>query len=53
MPAFISALLIEYYLAQNPQVKILHDTRVVRVIDDAIERCGGAGNYDQSRARVY
>ncbi|MFA5990886.1 MAG: phosphomannomutase/phosphoglucomutase [Candidatus Doudnabacteria bacterium] len=40
-PAYINALLTEYYLQKNPGAKILHDTRVVRVIDSAIEKNGG------------
>jgi phosphomannomutase len=40
-PAYINALLAEYYLKKYPGAKILHDTRVVRVIDDAIARNGG------------
>jgi phosphomannomutase len=40
-PAYINALLAEYYLKKNPGAKILHDTRVVRVIDYVIEKNGG------------
>jgi phosphomannomutase len=40
-PAYTSALLAEYYLQKHPGAKILHDTRVVRVIDDTVERNGG------------
>jgi phosphomannomutase len=40
-PAYINALLAEYYLQKHPGAKILHDTRVVRVIDSAIEKNGG------------
>ncbi len=40
-PAYINALLSEFYLQKNPGAKILHDTRVVRVIDYVIEKNGG------------
>lgn len=40
-PAYISALIAKYYLQKNPGAKILHDTRVVRVIDAAILGNGG------------
>ncbi len=40
-PAYINALLAEYYLQKHPGAKILHDTRVVRVIDSAIEKNHG------------
>ena len=40
-PAYASALMAEYYLKKNPGAKILHDTRVVRVIDAVIEQNGG------------
>ncbi|PIR96417.1 MAG: phosphomannomutase [Candidatus Doudnabacteria bacterium CG10_big_fil_rev_8_21_14_0_10_42_18] len=40
-PAYINALLSEYYLQKFPGGKILRDTRVYRVIDDAINRGGG------------
>ena len=40
-PAYINALLAEYYLQKHPGAKILHDTRVVRVIDAAIEKNHG------------
>lgn len=40
-PAYASALFAEYYLQKNPGAKILHDTRVVRVIDDAVKKNGG------------
>ena len=40
-PAYINALLSEYYLKKHPGGKILHDTRVVRVIDNIVEKNGG------------
>ncbi len=40
-PAYINAILAEYYCKKNPGCKILHDTRVVRVIDYAVEKNGG------------
>jgi phosphomannomutase len=40
-PAYINAILAEYYLSKFPGAKILHDTRVVRVIDYTIEQNGG------------
>jgi len=40
-PAYINALLSEYYLKKYPGAKILHDTRVVRVIDYVIGQNGG------------
>lgn len=40
-PAYINALLAEYYLQKYPGGKILHDTRVVRVIDDVVKKNGG------------
>jgi phosphomannomutase len=40
-PAYINALLSGYYLKKYPRAKILHDTRVVRVIDYVIEQNGG------------
>lgn len=40
-PAYINALLSEYYLKRYPGSKILHDTRVVRVIDYVVEKNGG------------
>jgi phosphomannomutase len=40
-PAYINALLSAYYLKKFPGAKILHDTRVVRVIDYVIEQNGG------------
>ena len=40
-PAYISALLAKYYLQKYPGSKILHDTRVVRVIDAAVSENGG------------
>ena len=40
-PAYASALFASYYLKKNPGAKILHDTRVVRVIDDAVAQGGG------------
>ena len=40
-PAYINALLSGYYLKKFPGAKILHDTRVVRVIDYAIKQNGG------------
>jgi phosphomannomutase len=40
-PAYINALLSEYYLKKYPGGKIVHDTRVVRVIDDAIKQNNG------------
>lgn len=40
-PAYVSALLAKYYLEKNPGAKILHDTRVVRVIDHMVKECGG------------
>jgi len=40
-PAYINALLAGYYLKKNPGAKILHDTRVVRVIDAVVKENGG------------
>jgi phosphomannomutase len=40
-PAYINALLSEYYLKKQPNGKIIHDTRVVRVIDYLVEKNGG------------
>ena len=40
-PAYINALLSEYYLKRYPGGKIIHDPRVVRVIDDYIKNNGG------------
>jgi phosphomannomutase len=40
-PAYINALLSAYYLKKFPGAKILHDTRVVRVIDYAVNQGGG------------
>lgn len=40
-PAYINALLAEYYLKKYPGGKILHDTRVVRVIDYLVEKNKG------------
>ncbi len=40
-PAYINALLSQYYLKKYPGGKIVHDTRVVRVIDYVIEQNGG------------
>ena len=40
-PAYINSLLSTYYLEKYPGSKILHDTRVVRVIDDAVVKSGG------------
>jgi phosphomannomutase len=40
-PAYINALLSQYYLQKFPGGKILHDTRVVRVIDDVVSQNGG------------
>jgi phosphomannomutase len=40
-PAYINALLSKYYLKKFPGAKILHDTRVVRVIDYVVEQNGG------------
>lgn len=40
-PAYINALLSAYYLKKFPGAKILHDTRVVRVIDAAVKQNGG------------
>lgn len=40
-PAYINALLSQYYLDKYPGGKIVHDTRVVRVIDDAVKEKGG------------
>ncbi len=40
-PAYINALLSEYYLKKFPGGKVLHDTRVYRVIDNAIQKSGG------------
>ncbi len=39
--AYINALLAELYLKRHPGSKILHDTRVVRVIDAVVEQNGG------------
>lgn len=41
-PAYINALLSEYYLKKYPGGKIIHDTRVVRVIDEMVEKNGGS-----------
>ena len=41
-PAYASALLTQYYLGKNPGAKILHDTRVVRVIDYVVKENGGS-----------
>lgn len=40
-PAYASSLFAKYYLEKNPGSKILHDTRVVRVIDDTVTNHGG------------
>ena len=40
-PAYISALFAQYYLQKHPGAKILHDTRVVRVIDYMVKKEGG------------
>ncbi|MBI5530633.1 MAG: phosphomannomutase/phosphoglucomutase [Candidatus Doudnabacteria bacterium] len=40
-PAYINALLAGYYLQKYPGGKVLHDTRVVRVIDYAIAQNHG------------
>ena len=40
-PAYINELLSEYYLKKFPGAKILHDTRVVRVIDHVVNKNGG------------
>lgn len=40
-PAYVNALLSEYYLKKYPGGKILHDTRVYRVIDHAVKNSGG------------
>jgi phosphomannomutase len=40
-PAYINALLSGYYLKKFPGAKILHDTRIVRVIDYIIGQNGG------------
>jgi phosphomannomutase len=42
-PAYASALFAKYYLQKYPGSKILHDTRVIRVIDEAIKQGGGVG----------
>lgn len=39
--AYINALLAEFYLKRHPGSKILHDTRVVRVIDAFVDQNGG------------
>ena len=39
--AYINALLSAFYLKRYPGGKVLHDTRVVRVIDQAIAENGG------------
>lgn len=39
--AYINALLAEFYLKIYPGSKILHDTRVVRVIDAVVKQNGG------------
>lgn len=40
-PAYVSALFAKYYLQKHPGAKILHDTRVVRVIDCVVKENGG------------
>jgi phosphomannomutase len=40
-PAYINALLAGYYLKKYPGGKVLHDTRVVRVIDHVVRENGG------------
>jgi phosphomannomutase len=40
-PAYISALLAKYYLEKYPGCKILHDTRVIRVIENIVTESGG------------
>ncbi len=40
-PAYVNALVSEYYLQKFPKSKIVHDTRVVRVIDHVVEKNGG------------
>ncbi len=40
-PAYISALIAKYYLQKYPGCKVLHDTRVVRVIDAMVAENGG------------
>ncbi len=40
-PAYASALFAKYYLQKHPGAKILHDTRVVRVIDYIVAENGG------------
>ncbi|MBL8029915.1 MAG: phosphomannomutase/phosphoglucomutase [Candidatus Doudnabacteria bacterium] len=40
-PAYVNALVSEYYLQKFPGGKIVHDTRVVRVIDYMVEKNGG------------
>jgi phosphomannomutase len=40
-PAYINALLAVYYLKKYPGGKIIHDTRVVRVIDYVVKQAGG------------
>jgi phosphomannomutase len=40
-PAYASALFAKYYLQKHPGAKILHDTRVVRVIDYVVAESGG------------
>jgi len=40
-PAYVNALLSQYYLQKFPGAKILHDTRVVRVIDQVVRENGG------------
>ncbi len=40
-PAYISSLLAKYYLQKYPGGKILHDTRIVRVIDETVKNNGG------------
>ena len=40
-PAYVSALMAKYYLQKFPGSRVLHDTRVVRVIDHVVEENGG------------
>ena len=42
-PAYINSLLAQFYLKRFPGAKVLHDTRVVRVIDYFVEQAGGKG----------
>jgi len=40
-PAYINALLSKYYIEKFSGGKVIHDTRVVRVIQNAVKQAGG------------